>query len=128
MKRLLIGTFACCATALAINAQDVDGRKGLSKDDAKARQSVIEKYDSNQDGVLDRGEQRNMSKEDKKTLAKTGGVGTSRKPPKASDQDGERKHDREKDGDHDGHEKAKGDKDGKAHKSEQGGKGKGGKK
>jgi hypothetical protein len=145
-KLLLIGSLVSLATVASVQAQDVDGRKGLSEDDAKARQSVIEKYDANGDGVLDKKEQKKLSKADKKTLAKTGGVGTSGKAPKDSAADGKQKRekdedrnndkkgDRDEDGDHDpeGHDNDedhdKPDKSEKADKSNKGGKSKGGKK
>lgn len=151
MKRLLLIASILTSTATgSLQAQDTAGRKGLSEDDTSARQSVIEKYDANGDGVLDKKEQKKLSKADKKTLAKTGGVGTAGKAPKDSaaegkqkrDKDEDRNDDKKGDRDEDGDHKDKGyDKDGdhdddhdkpakseKADKGNKGGKGKGGKK
>ena len=80
MKRLVwIGLGLGCAAVFSANAQDAEGRKGLSEQDTQQRQAVIEKYDADSDGVLSKSEQKALSKEDKKRLAKTGGVGTARK-------------------------------------------------
>ena len=67
------------AAAWSLTAQDVDGRKGLSEQERSDRNAVIEKHDVDGDGVLSSSELKGLSKEEKKTLAKTGGVGTARK-------------------------------------------------
>ena len=83
MKRVWITTvLLSCAAAWTANAQEADGRKGLSEEQAKQRQSLIEKYDADGDGVLSKSEQKTLSKADKQALAKTGGVGTARKAPR----------------------------------------------
>ena len=68
-----------CAAWFTANAQDAEGRRGLSEQETKDRQVVIEKYDADGDGVLSKSEQKALSKEDKKALAKSGGVGTAGK-------------------------------------------------
>ena len=129
---IVAGCFAACAA----NAQDTDGRNDLSEAEAKQRQSVLEKYDTNGDGALSKSEQKGLSKADRKTLAKTGGVGTARKAPKQKaqkpDKDADGEHEQSTDKDHDpkGHDATKTDKGGKPQEngSGSGGKDKGSKK
>jgi hypothetical protein len=132
MKRLQFAIIvAGCFAACTANAQDADGGKDLSEAEAKQRQSVIEKYDTNGDGVLSKSEQKGLSKADKKTLARTGGVGTARKAPKQKaqkpDKDGDGEHEQSADKDHNpkGHDATKADKGGKPQENGSGGKDKG---
>lgn len=86
MKTLLIGVVVIASTAVwTAHGQDANGRTGLTEEQTQQRRSVIEKYDADGNGVLSKGEQKNLSKEDKKVLAKTGGVGTARKAAKAKE-------------------------------------------
>jgi hypothetical protein len=135
MRPLLLAFLTVgCATAWIAKAQDVDGRQGLSEDEAKQRQSVIEKYDADGDGVLNKSEQKKLSKADKKTLAQTGGVGTARKAPQGDVQKAEKKKDEDpkqspdKRKGSEGHDDAKASKESKAEKGSSGGNGKPGKK
>jgi len=143
MKRLMIATVVLgCVATTAVNAQDVDGRKGLTEEQSKQRQSVIQQYDTDGDGVLSKTEQKSLSKSDKKVLAKTGGVGTSKKESKGDkdkgaehaegDHDGAKKHDHDSDSvkhhEAKSNDAAKPAKNAKESKGGNGGKGKGGKK
>ena len=92
-KSLLAGLALSLALVASTQAQDVDGRQGLSEEDRQARQAVINQYDINQDGVLNKSEQKTLNKTDKQTLARTGGIGTSGKNPAALDADSKRKQD-----------------------------------
>jgi hypothetical protein len=132
MKRVLIATVVLiCGAAGSANAQDVDGRTGLSEEQAKQRQSVVEKYDTDGDGLLSKDEEKGLSEADKKTLAKTGGVGTARKAPlRDADKPGQkqqRDRDRERNHGRMDQDSVKGDSATKASRGG-GGKGKGGKK
>jgi hypothetical protein len=60
-------------------ANDVEIRKGKSVKASSQRQQVIVKYDANRDGVLSKPELKRLSKEEKRVLARTGGVGTAKK-------------------------------------------------
>ena len=133
MKRLLLtGLVLGCATVWTVNAQDVQGRKGLTKEESNQREALIGKYDADGDGVLSKNEQKSLSKEDKKALARTGGVGTARKAPKdpAQKGEGELKQERRRDRDRASadSDQSKGSQNGKGSKGGGNGKGKGGKK
>lgn len=69
-------------TALSSSAAEGRGRKPLSPEQQQTRDTIIQKYDANKDGVLDKAELKQISKRDKKALAKTGGVGTAKKVAK----------------------------------------------
>ena len=91
MKRLLlIGIALGSAAVMSARAQDVQGRQGLTEEQAQQRKALIEKYDTDGDGVLSKSEQKKLSKDDKKALAKTGGIGTAAKPSKEPKQNQER--------------------------------------
>lgn len=77
---LLVSLIVSCITVCSVEAQAAKQGKAVPKEDQQAlRDSTIAKYDLNGDGVLDKAETKKLSKEDKKLLAKTGGVGTARK-------------------------------------------------
>ena len=63
----------------AAQASDVETRKGKSVKVSSQRQQVIVKYDANRDGVLSKSELKRLSKQEKRVLARTGGVGTAKK-------------------------------------------------
>lgn len=66
MKKLLIALCFVCALAVTANAQDKEAKK-----EAKgARKEMLEKYDANKDGKLDKEEKAKMSEEDKAKWAK----------------------------------------------------------
>jgi hypothetical protein len=77
---LLAGLIFGCVAAFSVEAQAAKQGKAVPKEDQQAqRDAIIQKYDRNGDGVLDKAESKKLSKSDKKLLAKTGGVGTARK-------------------------------------------------
>lgn len=107
MKRLvLIGIVFGTTAAWTATAQDAQGRQGLSEEQAQQRKAVIEKYDTDGDGVLSKSEQKQLSKGDKKTLAKTGGIGTAGKAPKEPKQKPAKEQKRERDQSQAGDQKA----------------------
>jgi len=78
---LLASLIVSCVAAFSVEAQAAKQGKAVPKEDQQAqRDAIIQKYDRNGDGVLDKAESKKLSKSDKKLLAKTGGVGTARKP------------------------------------------------
>ncbi|HWI57617.1 MAG TPA: hypothetical protein VNZ22_10355 [Bacillota bacterium] len=69
MKKLLVGCIGL-ACALAITANAAPGNKGqkLTDEQKALMKEMVEKYDTNKDGKLDKEERAKMSKEDKKKL------------------------------------------------------------
>ena len=66
MKKLLIALCFVCALAVTANAQDKEAKK-----EAKGvRKELLEKYDTNKDGKLDKEEKAKMTEEDKAKWAK----------------------------------------------------------
>ena len=79
-KTMLVSVIVGCVAAFSIEAQAAKQGKAVPKEDQQAqRAAIIQKYDLNGDGVLEKAETKKLSKSDKKLLAKTGGVGTARK-------------------------------------------------
>ena len=71
MKKLLVAMCFACALALVANAQDkTEGSKSGTKHPAptpeqkEARKALLEKYDTNKDGKLDKAEKAKISKEE----------------------------------------------------------------
>jgi hypothetical protein len=83
MKKLLgIAALVC---ALALTASAAEGKKKqLTDDQKKTKKELLDKYDTNKDGKIDKDEKAKMSKED---LAKAEDVGLShkKKADKSSD-------------------------------------------
>ena len=73
MKKLLATLLGLtCAMALTVNA--AEGEKAKPTPEQKAeRKALIEKYDANKDGKVDKEERGKMSKEDKDKWASLGG-------------------------------------------------------
>jgi hypothetical protein len=68
MKKLLTILALVCASTLAVNAQEGDAkpkRPELTAEQKALRKEMIEKYDANKDGKLDKEERAKMSAEDK---------------------------------------------------------------
>ena len=69
MKKLLVILALACATGLTINAQDTKESKEkkpeLTAEQKVLKQQMLEKYDANKDGKLDKDERAKMSAEDK---------------------------------------------------------------
>ncbi len=74
MKKILITVIGLlCATSLVVNAQDAKPTHRQMTAEQKALQKeMLEKYDTNKDGKLDRAERAKISKEDKERMEKAG--------------------------------------------------------
>ena len=74
MKKILvalIGVF--CATSLMVNAQDSKaGKRPLTEEQKTLLKQMVEKYDTNKDGKLDKQERAKISKEDREKMQKAG--------------------------------------------------------
>lgn len=70
MKRFLATLLTiACALAFTANAQAAKKHSTLTADQKALRKEMLEKYDLNKDGKLDRAEHAKMSKEDKSRWA-----------------------------------------------------------
>ncbi len=81
MKKLvLIAISLCCAIAFTVSAADAPKKKrDLTPEQQKIQKEMLEKYDANKDGKLDREERAKISTEDKDKLAKAGLAGQRKK-------------------------------------------------
>jgi flagellar capping protein FliD len=88
MKKTLWIAAALCAAALTVNAADekkTEKKKvELSEDQKKTLKEIVEKYDANKDGKLDKDERSKISAEDLKKAqdAKLPGFGPVKKKDK----------------------------------------------
>jgi hypothetical protein len=88
MKKILV-TIAgvLCATAIAVHADDAAAgkKKGhkMTDEQKQVMKDMLEKYDTNKDGKLDKEERAKISAEDKEKM-KTAGLGGSHKKKDAS--------------------------------------------
>ncbi|TAL07130.1 MAG: hypothetical protein EPO07_00765 [Verrucomicrobia bacterium] len=85
MKKLLVALCFTCALALAVNAQEAKEKKHEVSAEHKA---LIEKYDTNKDGKLDKEEKSKMTKEDKQKWADAAKIG---KKKEGESKEGEKK-------------------------------------
>ncbi|HYG36106.1 MAG TPA: hypothetical protein VEC99_15050 [Clostridia bacterium] len=71
MKRILVALvcFACAATLTATAAEGKKKRE-LTEEQKTVRKEMMEKYDANKDGKLDKEERAKFAKEDKQKWAK----------------------------------------------------------
>jgi hypothetical protein len=65
MKKLLVILSVVCALALTANAAEGGKKKPLTDEQKAVQKEMIEKYDANKDGKIDKEERAKMSKEDK---------------------------------------------------------------
>lgn len=72
MKKLLVALCCTCALALAVNAQETKEKK---HEVSGVQKELLEKYDTNKDGKLDKEEKAKMTAEDKKKWAEAAGKG-----------------------------------------------------
>jgi hypothetical protein len=82
MLRVLAITLGlCCAVVFSARAADGDKpeKKGPTEEQKTARKELIEKYDKNKDGKLDKEERGAMSAEDKEKWSKATGGGAKKK-------------------------------------------------
>ena len=68
MKRILAALCVTCVLALAVHAQDTDTKK--KHEPSAAMKELLEKYDANKDGKLEKDEIAKMTAEDKATYEK----------------------------------------------------------
>jgi hypothetical protein len=77
MLRILAITLGlCCAVVFTTRGADGDAKpekKGPTEEQKAIRKELMEKYDKNKDGKLDKEERAAMTAEDKEKLAKAGG-------------------------------------------------------
>lgn len=67
MKKLLVAVCVTCALAVAAQAQDHKETKRKHEPSPEVK-AILEKYDANKDGKLDKDERKQMTAEDKKQL------------------------------------------------------------
>jgi len=74
MKKLLVTLLGfACALALTVNAAEKKKDQKLTENQKKEQKELLEKYDSNKDGKIDKGERAKMTKEDKEKWGKLSG-------------------------------------------------------
>ena len=81
-KMLLVIAGVLCAFSLTANA--TEGKHKLTPEQKALRKEMIEKYDTNKNGKLDKQERAKISKEDKERLQKAGLGGKKRRENKES--------------------------------------------
>ena len=81
MLRVLAITLAlCCAVVFSTRGADGEKKRGLTDDQKTARKELLEKYDKNKDGKLDKEEREAITNsEDKEKLAKAGWAARGKK-------------------------------------------------
>lgn len=73
MKKVLVALMGMlCATALVVNAQDAKPEKKLTAEQQALNKEMLDKYDANHDGKLDKTERAKISKEDREKMIKAG--------------------------------------------------------
>jgi hypothetical protein len=74
MKKLLVAAIGLlCATVIVVQAQDTKPpKKELTPEQQAVKKEMLAKYDTNQDGKLDKEEKAKISQEDKDKMAKAG--------------------------------------------------------
>jgi len=74
MKKLLVAFMTvACALAITAKAADDTDKPKLTKEQKSERKALIEKYDANKDGKIDKEERAKMTKEDKEKWQSLGG-------------------------------------------------------
>jgi len=84
MLRVLAITLALCCTAVfSTRGADGEKKRGLTDEQKTARKELLEKYDKNKDGKLDKEERDAItSSEDKEKLTKAGWARVKKKEDK----------------------------------------------
>jgi hypothetical protein len=75
MKKILVAVMGMlCATALIVNAQDATKptKKTLTPEQQALNKEMLEKYDTDKNGKLDKAERAKISPEDKEKMIKAG--------------------------------------------------------
>jgi hypothetical protein len=79
MKKLLLIILTLgFAGSVALNAADAPKRKQMTDEQKKLYKEMVEKYDANKDGKLDKEERAKISADDKKKM-EDAGIGGQRK-------------------------------------------------
>lgn len=79
MKKIVaLALGLCLVGAVAVKAEDKEKAKPTAEQ-KKIRKEILEKYDANKDGKLDKEEKGKISSEDKEKLAKAGLSGHHKK-------------------------------------------------
>ncbi|MEI7727942.1 MAG: hypothetical protein WCO56_00100 [Verrucomicrobiota bacterium] len=69
MKKLVVLALTlACAVAMSVSA--AEGKKGMTDEQKAVYKEMLEKYDTNKDGKLDKEERAKMSAEDQEKLKK----------------------------------------------------------
>jgi Skp family chaperone for outer membrane proteins len=89
MKKLLVAVMGIlCATALVVTAQDATtakpAKKKLTAEQQTLRKEMLDKYDTDKNGRLDKTERAQISAEDKDKMIKAGLMKTPKKAAAAS--------------------------------------------
>ncbi len=86
MKKILVAVLGMlCATTLVINAQDAKpARRVLTEEQKALHKQMLEKYDVNKDGKLDKEERAKISAEDRAKMEKAGLMRGKKKPAAAT--------------------------------------------
>ena len=80
MKKLLLIILTLgFAGSLALNAADAPKKKGMTAEQKKLYKEMVEKYDENKNGRLDKAERSKMSAEDQKKMEEAGIGGKKKK-------------------------------------------------
>ncbi len=88
MKKLAVAALTLlCAMSLVVRADDAPPKKTKLTAEQKAlRKEMIEKYDTNKDGKVDKDEAKKISKEDQEKLDKAGvSLGGKKKKDSSTD-------------------------------------------
>ena len=83
MKKLMLVAAMLCATAILVQAEDAapakKAKKEMTAEQKQVMAEMVEKYDTNKDGKLDKDERAAISAEDKEKMAKAGLGGKKKK-------------------------------------------------
>lgn len=72
MKKLLVALCFSCALAVAVQAQDAKPKHERTAEQKALQKEMVEKYDTNKNGKLDKEEKSKISAEDKAKMDKAG--------------------------------------------------------
>ena len=82
MKKVIVALCFTCALVIAAQAQEKKDK--ATPEQKTARKELLDKYDTNKDGKLDKDERAKMSKEDKEKYGKLTGHSDSKDSSKDS--------------------------------------------
>jgi hypothetical protein len=84
-KFLALALGLLCITAVAVHADDAKPKKKLTAEQKSLRKEMIEKYDTNKDGKVDKDEAKKITKEDQDKMDKAGVSITGKKKSDSTD-------------------------------------------